>query len=201
MKPLLPVGGIVDHRFGILTSYKHKGIPVGIIEGMQWIGDNNCFNNFNPVAFTNWLQEMEPYSSTCLGVVAPDNVGNAQSTIDRFYNWSHIIRWRFPVAFVAQDGQATLPWPLFDFDTLFVGGSTEWKESEGAILCIKRAQALGKHIHIGRVNWKRRYQLFEQIKGSEDFTFDGTRNRFEGIEKTMEAWDDYQNSRETLALW
>ena len=192
MRFLLPVGGVVDHRFGILTSYKHKGVPVGIVQGMDWAGDNNCFRHgFKPDLFFPWLDSVKPYLKTCLFIACPDAVSDAIATLDLYRQWAFQIKKRgFPLAFVAQDGQEDLDFPLV-FDALFIGGSTEWKESEAAIECINRAQRLGKHIHIGRVNWYRRYQLFRQVRGSDDFTCDGTRQRYEGIEKTVEAWASY----------
>jgi hypothetical protein len=36
--------------------------------------------------------------------------------------------------------------------------------------------------------------LFAMIAGSDEFTCDGTRPRFEGIEKTKEAWAGYQET-------
>jgi hypothetical protein len=139
------------------------------------------------------------YRPLCLFVTVPDVVGDSSATIDNFWRWSpHFTGWS--LAFAAQDGQENHDFPSSDWGTLFVGGSTEWKEGLGAIECIKRAQALGKHIHIGRVNWWRRYALFRQIKGSEDFTCDGTRQRFEGIDRTKEAWAEYRR-RLVLPLW
>ena len=61
-----------------------------------------------------------------------------------------------------------------------------------AVSVIKRAQRAGKHIHIGRVNWGRRYRLFAVLQGSEDFTYDGTRSRYDGREKTLRAWRGYE---------
>jgi hypothetical protein len=84
---------------------------------------------------------------------------------------------------------------------LFIGGSTEWKIGPGALECIKRAQELGKRIHIGRVNWKKRYEHFRQIKGSENFTCDGTRQKYEGIKKAMEAWAGYQEKTNVMQIW
>ncbi len=186
---------------GILATPSDYGIRRAIQDGAAWAADNNAFTQgFEPERFFNWLDFMRSHQSQCLFVTVPDMVGNAIATLESFRWWA----WRikalgWPVAFVAQDGQENLPLPP-EFDVLFVGGSTEWKESQAAIDCIKRAQAAGRRIHIGRVNWWRRYSLFRQITGSEDFTCDGTRQRFEGMERTRVAWHDYQN-RLVLPLW
>lgn len=72
------------------------------------------------------------------------------------------------------------------------GKEMDWKDSLEAVEVIRRGQAMDKHIHIGRVNWYRRFKIFQVLKGSEHFTFDGTRTRFDGTEKTIRAWQQYQ---------
>ena len=210
MKFLVPVGGVTEGVYGILTSPKHFGPVAGITSGLPWAADNGAFTGGSlPGDFAAWLATMEEYRATCLFVVCPDVVSDADKTIELYYTWRHLfVGW--PVAFVAQDGQEDLPLPCaredddddtYDFQTLFVGGSTQWKESEAAIEVIKRAQMLGKHIHIGRVNWGRRYRLFRQIAGSENFTCDGTLTRFDGVSITLAAWKKLENETNVMALW
>ena len=203
MRFLLSVGGVVDHRFGIMTSPGHtRGIPAGIEAGMDWAGDNGAYKgNFEPETFFKWLEIMEPYQDTCLFITVPDKLGDVKETKRLFELWKREIK-GYPLAFVAQDGQEfeEFPGPRW-WDVLFIGGKTEWKVGSGAITCIKRAQELEKKIHIGRVNWKKRYEHFRQIKGSEEFTCDGTRQRFQGIEKTLNAWAGYQEKTNVFQLW
>jgi hypothetical protein len=193
MIPLLPVGGIVDHRFGIMTTPGHKGVPVGIVEGMRWAADNQAYTQgFEPGVFFPWLDSMVPYRDQCLFVPLPDEVADWARTVRNFKLW----RYKFsgwPCAFVAQDGQTpdTMPHPDWQWTTLFVGGSTEWKLSEAAYSVILHAQRLGKRIHIGRVNWWARYEHFAAMPGSEEWTCDGTRTRFDGTQNTIAAWADY----------
>lgn len=203
MKFFLCLAGVVDHDFGIMTSPGHKGVVQGIKEGMDWAADNNAFKNgFDPGNFFTWLRKLKKYRTTCLFVTCPDKVADAEVTIEMFRKWrGELTGW--PVAFVGQDGQEDLPFPGIDnegdnFDTLFIGGSTEWKENEDAISVIKRGQELGKHIHIGRVNYIRRYNLFKMIKGSQHFTCDGTRNRFVGKDETIRKWRQLQNGEGTI---
>ena len=187
---LVSSGGIVDFRFGILTSPGHKGIPKGIIHGMSWAIDNECYTKtFELLRFQTWLETMKPYRDTCLFVNVPDIVGNARETLQQFAKFAPDLS-DWPLAFAAQDGQESLEFPK-SFDALFVGGTTDWKMSSSAIECIQRAQSLGKHIHIGRVNWYRRFAYFAGLPGSEEWTCDGTRQRFEGVERTMEDWAKY----------
>lgn len=224
MKFLIPQGGDHDARFaGILTTYKHRGIPAAIKAGHPWAGDNCAFKNFKAAKFTAWLETMRPYRSTCLFIVVPDVVSNATKTLQMFYEWWPVLA-DWPLAFVAQDGQEWLEWPTGEditdycydhltgdddwsyyecqnewlrdctpWETLFIGGSTKWKLSQEAIDLIANAQSLGKRIHIGRVNHGKRYRHFALLPGAKDFTCDGTRARFDGRKKTLIAWSGYQS--------
>lgn len=191
MKFLLPVGGVTDHRFGILTTPSHRGVVQGIKNGMDWAADNEAFTRgFDPERFFPWLSMLLPYRDTCLFVAVPDVVGDATATLKSYWRWfQHFSGW--PLAFVAQDGQEDLPFPGDEWRVLFIGGTTEWKIGPGAEACIRRAQEMGKGIHIGRVNWGRRYSHFRSMPGSDDWTCDGTRQRFEGVDKAMTTWARY----------
>ena len=160
MKFLWSGGGAVSTEFaGVLTTPAHRQIPVSIAAGgAKWAADNQVFTKrFDAFAYFEWLNgRMLPYRENCLFVAVPDFVGDAHKTEEMFDYWyRHFSGW--PLAFVAPDGQENLPLPPSEmWQCLFVGGSTAWKESYAAIEVIKLAQSLGKHIHIGRVNWKRR---------------------------------------------
>lgn len=198
---LVPTGGFIDHRFGIMTHPGHWGVSSGIANGMKWAADNQAFTKgFDPKIFFPWLEKMSIYRSTCLFVACPDVVGDAKQTLKLFDKWhGNFDGWS--VAFVAQDGQEDLEFPPSDqWQALFIGGSTIWKMSDGAIECIKRAQKLGKHIHIGRVNYMRRYRHFASLEGSEGFTCDGTRIRF-GRDKAIEDWKKYMASPKQYGLF
>jgi hypothetical protein len=191
---LAPIGGFTDHSFGILTTPGSYGIPEGIRNGMRWAADNQAFTKgFDPVVFFPWLEAMAPYKSTCLFVACPDVIGDAEATLVRFGEYrAQFGDW--PVALVAQDGLEFFRFPpAHQWQALFVGGTTEWKMSMGAIECIQRARELGKHIHIGRVNWLQRYRHFQSLPGSERFTCDGTRTRYERT-RAIEAWREYMAS-------
>jgi len=192
---LVPSGGFVDHRFGILTAPNHKGIVSGIVAGMVWAADLGCVDGpayvkrIDVPKTAQWLERMLPYRDKCLFIAGGDVVGNAAATMveypafeRQFYGW--------PVAYVAQNGAETLPIPA-TCAAVFIGGDTQWKMSAAATSVIKRAQVMGKHVHIGRVNYKSRYQHFRVIEGSERFTCDGTRIRFER-DKAIVDWYGYQ---------
>jgi hypothetical protein len=191
VKYLIPNGGEVNDVFGLLITPGSYGIPWGVRNGLLWAADNGAFiRDFDPDRFFPWLECFRPYFSTCLFVTCPDKVGDASKTIELFIQWRDQLG-NWPVAFVAQDGQEDrlLPPPSM-YDALFVGGSTEWKMSSNAIDCIHRARLYDKHIHIGRVNYFRRYQHFSSLPDSEKFTCDGTRTKYERT-KAIKDWKNY----------
>lgn len=196
MKFLISFGGSDDWT---LTTPGHKGIPAGIIAGNPWAADNQAFTvGFDPELYFPWLETMRPFRDTCLFVAVPDVVGDAAATLISWHEWaSSFDDW--PLAFVAQDGSAPADIPA-DATALFIGGTTEWKESGAAVIMIKAAQRRGLHIHIGRVNWARRYNLFAILEGSHEFTCDGTRQRYEGTDKTRAAWAGYMAQKPLITI-
>lgn len=152
-----------DH-FGSIVNPYNKDIVASMLriqDGWKWICDNGAFTGkFQEDTFFAFLARLAEYQSQCVFVVAPDVVGDANKTLEQFQYYAPLIRaLGYPVAFVAQDGQENLEFPD-NFDCLFIGGSTEWKMSTKAESCIKRAQALGKWVHIGRVNTRKRIRHF-----------------------------------------
>jgi hypothetical protein len=137
---------------------------------------------------------MEPYRGQCLFMAGGDIVGNSEATLETYAEFGHYFT-GWPLAYVAQNGAEDLPIPA-DCAAVFIGGDTEWKVSDAAVSVIKRAQDMGKHIHIGRVNWFKRYKAFSIMEGSEHFTCDGTRPRKGGRDDTLAAWANYENHRQ-----
>lgn len=216
MKFLLPVGGVTDGH-GIITAPNHKGVPAGIKAGLPWAADVGCLQGPDFVKKANfddvfrWLNDdMKPYAENCIFIAGFDIVGDSVATLETYEEFSrYFISDGWPVAYVAQNGAENLPIPA-DCTAVFIGGVVmdgrfyrksksldgklhplDWKESMEAVSVIKRAQNMGKHIHIGRVNWQRKYNLFNCLTGSENFTCDGTRTRKDGTEKTIRAWNNY----------
>lgn len=204
MRFLVPVGGVVDFRFGVLTSPYHVGVPAGIVAGMEWAADLGVIDGpkfikrFQGKRAFSWLDSMLMWRPACLFIQCPDVYADARRTIDEYWRFlSHFSGW--PLAFVAQDGQEDLEFPGDEFEALFVGGSTAWKVSDAAASVILEAQRMGKHIHIGRVNWGRRYFNMRGLPGSDGFTCDGTRTRW-GKESALTAWAKYQSMPYSLRL-
>ncbi len=132
--------------------------------------DNGAFAGFRADGFFSLLEQERPRRDLCRFVAVPDVVGSAIRTLEVFEHWRHKLT-DWPLALVAQDGQEALPIPWELIASLFIGGTTEWKMSRHAEACIKAAKALGKWVHVGRVNTPGRFDYFERI-GAD--SIDGT---------------------------
>jgi hypothetical protein len=102
--------------------------------------------------------------SRILWAVCPDAVGDASETL-RMWQWYHqqLRGYGIPAAFVAQDGAENLPIPWSKMRCLFLGGTTDYKESAEAKRLVVKAKQLGLLVHIGRVNSERRLRLFDDL--------------------------------------
>lgn len=142
--------------------------------GVTWCADNGCFSDkFDEGAWWAWLVANSADAATCNFAVAPDVVGDAAATLERSRPWMPRMReLGYRVAFVAQDGIENTEVPWGEFDALFVGGSTEFKLGEVAADVIREAKARGKYVHVGRVNSRKRFQMFAELGvDSVDGTF------------------------------
>ena len=149
-------------RWGYILTPKSRTSVVD--DGRRWCADNGVFTGqFNWEKYQTWLIKMRPWRSRCVFVTAPDVVGDAVATLERYryYAW-RIKALGFPVALVGQDGLESLPWPP-EFDAFFVGGSTEWKMGDGAAWRIRYARQRCDWIHVGRVNSQKRIRHFQLL--------------------------------------
>jgi len=198
VKFLYPGGG-VNTAYGIMAGPNQRAAAIDIINGKSWAGDLGCLQgpayvkkiNFSAVA--EWLPKMAIYRDKCIFLAGFDVVFDAQATLDAYEEYQDYFP-GWPLAYVAQNGAESLPIPA-TCAAVFIGGDTAWKEGYEAVTVIQRAQAMGKRIHIGRVNWWRRYELFRALPGSESFTCDGNRQKYDGREKAVAAWMEYQERR------
>lgn len=127
-----------------------------------WAIDNGAFSGFDEKAFFSRLRRQEHEKTNCKFVAAPDVVGEAMRTVELFeIYWPHLKDW--PLALVVQDGQeyVRIPWGMVQ--AIFIGGSTSWKVGPHAAACVKTAKALGKWIHVGRINDPARFEYFEEL--------------------------------------
>lgn len=127
--------------------------------------DNGAFSKkgFQRQAFESLLERESSSSHLCRFVTVPDVVGSARRTAEVFDYWYPLIN-HWSLAFVCQDGQEDLPIPFEFIDVIFIGGSTKWKESSHAVACVRAARAIGKWVHVGRINSSDRFEAFEQLQ-------------------------------------
>lgn len=129
---------------------------------LPWAIDNGAYANFDEQAFFSLLKREDERKHGCRFVVAPDVVGSARRTLEVFEAWNgRLDGWN--VALAIQDGQESLPIPWNDIGAVFVGGTTPYKTSSHVIHIIKAAKALGKWVHVGRVNDPARFEWCEKF--------------------------------------
>ena len=149
MKKYRNVGELIEPAGG------HAPDTLRLIPG-RWAMDNGAFGGFDAPAFIDMLQRFYGRPG-CRFVTAPDVVGDARATLDRWPFWSHVIRGvGFPPALVAQDGLTVDAVPWSDIAALFIGGHTEWKTGPAAATLISYGKSRGLWIHMGRVNSRAR---------------------------------------------
>lgn len=137
-----------------------------------WAADNGCFSNaWDADHWWAWLQRLP--TTGCLFAVAPDVVGDHAATMQLAHWLPRIRSLGFPAAFVAQDGSSpdTIPWD--DLDWLFIGGTTQFKETCWALT--DEAARRGIPVHMGRVNSRRRLRIAHAMGCA---TTDGTLTAF-----------------------
>ena len=127
-----------------------------------WAVDNGAFASFDAQGFMTLLERRRDDRATCVFVAVPDVVGSARRTLEVFEFWKGKLD-GWPLALVCQDGQEHLPIPWGDITAVFIGGTTAWKMSGGAGHIVKAAKAMGKWVHVGRVNSPQRWEYFEEL--------------------------------------
>lgn len=135
--------------------------------------DNGAFGawtkkvKWDAEAFIALLDKAKAARIKPLWVAVPDVVSDAAATKAMWQEWAPLIRvhYRFPLAFVVQDGMVRQDVPT-DADIVFVGGSTEWKWAS-----LPAWTAWFRRVHVGRVNTLRRLLHCEE-RGVE--SVDGT---------------------------
>lgn len=154
----------------LLTPFSQRHTPEG---SWIWAADNGCFSSkWDHKTWSTWL-ESKQNPETALFAVVPDVILDPHGT---FQQWQEHYRFvknlGFKPAFVLQDGATDDMIPWNEMESLFIGGSTEYKLSEQAKLFIRKAKDLGKWVHMGRVNSKKRIELaFQWGCDSSDGTY------------------------------
>lgn len=189
---------LLDNGQDLAQCEEEIGVPVGQLltpltryrlrdPERPWAIDNGGFSKLDIPSFKSLLAREAHHKEKCLFVTAPDIVGCARRTLEVFEIWAPQLEgWK--VALVVQDGQEHLPIPWHLCDAIFIGGSTNWKCSEHVVHIVKAAKALGKHVHLGRVNDPGRWKFFEELDVD---TGDGTGlARYSHMRKAIAARND-----------
>jgi len=166
-----------------------QGYSMHRLERWTWALDNECFSRAESFDLTAWLEWVATIPAaareSCLFATAPDVLGDSEATLERSLHVLPMIRAAgFPAAFVIQNGATDrVPWE--HCDAVFVGGVPEcpacswvrpaadqaktcplcgrrlieWKIGPEAETIVRHAVHRGKHVHMGRVNSKKRLVL------------------------------------------
>ena len=155
---------VAPDAFGkLLTPANRNSVAWASQDGLPWACDNGCFHRLDAPLFRRMIGRAAGRPGL-LWVACPDKLGDARATLELFSEWGPELRAAgVPVAFVGQDGQEDLPVPWDLLDALFVGGSTAWKLSEAAADLMREAKRVGKWVHMGRVNSRRRLEAAYRV--------------------------------------
>lgn len=134
-----------------LTRYKRCEPVFGI--------DNGAFSGLDLKGFTRLLKRYYEFRDQCLFVAIPDKVADHKETLLMWDKYNGLAD-GYKKAFVAQDGFDG--WPK-NVDAIFIGGSTEFKDSKECEDIVLTALDNNMHVHIGRVNTYERFYNFHQI--------------------------------------
>jgi hypothetical protein len=166
---------------GRLVQPRHfSSLQPTILTGMPWAADNDCFQGLSPRRYCLMLDRLqealiaandgerrgERWYGRPLFVTVPDTVADSRTTARLWGAWADAVRRRgLPLAFVAQNGcdhpRMSPPW--YEFDAVFIGGDTAWKLGPEARRIVRIGKEHGKHVHMGRVNSRRRLRYAESI--------------------------------------
>lgn len=153
----------IEHVRRDLPAFEYGQLISPLCHHRAWDGpfavDNGAFSGFDRESFARLLDAERDNRERCIFVAAPDVVGSARRTREVFLHWYPKLH-GWPVALVAQDGieDLDIPWSLLA--AIFIGGSTAWKLGPHAEAVIRAAQAVGKWVHVGRVNTAQRIEKF-----------------------------------------
>jgi hypothetical protein len=131
--------------------------------------DNGCFAKFNRNTWLRMVAEASNPADLATFVALPDCVGSARRTAEMFDLFCNDTL-TCQRALVLQDGIGDHEIRWSKIAAVFVGGSDSFKSSDEAFQACRAAKALGKWVHVGRVNTSRRLRdwigLADSIDGS-----------------------------------
>jgi hypothetical protein len=124
--------------------------------------DNGAYAKYDAKRFGAILGRERGNRANCLFVAVPDVVGSAYRTREVFDMVAPSLA-LWPLAYVCQDGQESVPIPWRRIAAIFIGGTNRFKTSSAAEACIRSAQIVGAHVHVGRVNDPKRFMWCEKM--------------------------------------
>lgn len=143
--------------------------------------DNGAYTRWEPESFKRILG-MATFIHKPLWVLVPDAVGDRDTTLRLWDEWSPYIRGGgFRLAFACQDGMTEKDVPP-DAHCAFIGGSTKWKLDNA-----HRFKGSAPILHIGRVNTENRLRWAVEI-GAD--SVDGT-GFFRGSQGELKAFIEH----------
>jgi hypothetical protein len=125
--------------------------------------DNGCFRGLDRQAFAALLERERGHADKCLFVCCPDVVASGRRTLELWRRRDQFVPACYRIALVAQDGIEEMEIPWHELDAIFIGGNDPWKDSKESQDIVRTAKILGKHVHIGRVNTRARFELFSEL--------------------------------------
>lgn len=145
------------HLGRLIQPRHYPRIADTAMAGITWAADNDAFNGWDPVVANRYDRMLDAVKGLpgCRFVCVPDVVADPRATARMWSRWQSAPRRRgLPVGFVGQDGcvELGLVPRAWEFDAVFIGGSTEWKLGAEAEWLTRWAKRKGKWVHMGRVN-------------------------------------------------
>lgn len=167
------------------TDYDLNGVE-------RWALDNGCYTAYRPEKILKMLEKWQGLTG-CLFAVLPDIVGNHEQTKILARAWLGTYqRLGYPIAFVCQNG-CTVSDIFYDsIDAVFIGGDTEYKESNYAMTISREAHKRGLWVHWGRVGGLARFERIQKHGWIDSFDSSG----FCIYPPKIKKWLPYQQHRQ-----
>jgi hypothetical protein len=181
-------------HLGVLVTPNTGGDIARIsTSGLPWCVDNACwdFERFDGKKYLSLLRKAKAAVAQPVFVTMPDQAPRPEEadhshchacTSYLFERWLRVLAFErldlLPLAFVLQNGiesEHDVPWDCID--AVFIGGDDEFKLSDLVMMeLIPAAKARGKHVHLGRVNGRRR--LWHAVLADVDSVDGSSLSRF-----------------------
>lgn len=175
---------LIAAKIGLMVQ-PNSGYAKRVPRYPTWAADNTAFSNYvGDERWLDWLARLP--TERCLFAAVPDIArrpdgslgGDPVATWEKFLELGPVVQsMGFPAALVAQNGMEAMPnlrEQLEACDCLFLGGDTKWKLGQQAEWLAGQARALGKWVHMGRANSRRRLERARSMGcNSVDGTFIG----------------------------